>query len=182
MGWAKWSLMVKAFGVNSYGIEYSSNKKNYAEGVGIKTMQLDNLPAKYFDFINTEQVFEHIENPRETLETLTESLKNGGIIKISVPNGNNFENKYFSLNWKKTRFEKYSPHIISTLEHINLFTTKSLIKLTEKAGLQPFFIPLRKQYKYSIILSPLLSMIENLVLPLKRNILKTETYMFFIKE
>jgi cyclopropane fatty-acyl-phospholipid synthase-like methyltransferase len=182
MGWAKWILMAKAFGVNSYGIEYSSNKKSYAEDIGIKTMQLDNLPAKYFDFINTEQVFEHIENPCETLETLTESLKNGGIIKISVPNGNNFKKKYFPLNWNKTRFEKYSPHIISPLEHINLFTTKSLLKLTEKTGLQPFYIPLRKQYKYSIILRPLFPMIETLLLPLKRNILKTETYMFFIKE
>jgi SAM-dependent methyltransferase len=182
MGWAKWIFMAKAFGVNAYGIEYSVNKRNYAERLGIKTLLLENLPMQHFDFINTEQVFEHLENPYETLKTLTESLKTGGIIKISVPNGNNFKKKYLPLKWERTRFEKYSPHIISPLEHINLFTNKSLLKLTEKAGLQPFYVPLRKQYKYSIILKPLFPMIENLVLPLKRNILKTETYMFFIKE
>ena len=38
-----------------------------------------------FDFINTEQVFEHISEPLETLKELKTLLKPGGIIKISVP-------------------------------------------------------------------------------------------------
>ena len=50
-------------------------------------MQPDQLPDNNFDFIGTEQVVEHLSFPRETVMTLKNSLADGGILKISVPDG-----------------------------------------------------------------------------------------------
>jgi len=45
------------------------------------------LPDADFDFINVDQVFEHLPYPRATLANLTTKLRAGGVVRISVPNG-----------------------------------------------------------------------------------------------
>ena len=63
MGWGKWSLMAKGFGCNSYGIELSIDRIKYAKSNGVKVITWDEIPKHSFDFINSEQVFEHLSNP-----------------------------------------------------------------------------------------------------------------------
>ena len=66
MGWGRWCLMAKAFGCNVYGTELSISKIKYAKSIGINVINWDEIPNFKFDFINTEQIFEHISNPLET--------------------------------------------------------------------------------------------------------------------
>ncbi len=132
MGWGHWCLMAKAFGCNARGFEISGERVQFARKNGIEV--IDNFAgvASYkFDFINAEQVFEHINNPLQTLKFLARSLKNGGLIHISVPNGNNIERELATPGWKITK------NPIHPLEHINCFTHRTLVKLGESAGLEP---------------------------------------------
>jgi 2-polyprenyl-3-methyl-5-hydroxy-6-metoxy-1,4-benzoquinol methylase len=77
--------MAKAYGCNSFGFEVSKQKREFARKNGITA--IDQLAGKSFDFINTEQVLEHVLYPQDTVKMLCESLKPGRILKISVPNG-----------------------------------------------------------------------------------------------
>jgi 2-polyprenyl-3-methyl-5-hydroxy-6-metoxy-1,4-benzoquinol methylase len=135
MGWGKWCLMAKAFGVDSYGAELSEERISYARSNGIQVITWDEIPGKDFDFINTEQVFEHIPDPVGMMKHLSLGLKSGGIIKISVPNGNDIGNKLKAVNWKASRMAKDSLMVVSPLEHINCYRTQSILEMGKECGL-----------------------------------------------
>lgn len=102
MGWGYWCLMAKAFGYDVSGYEISNDRISYCKNNCIRVIRLDyeDLPSEEkFDFINAEQVFEHIRNPLATLKYLTDALKEGGIIHISVPNGMYIEEELKNPNW-----------------------------------------------------------------------------------
>ncbi|MEP7258285.1 MAG: class I SAM-dependent methyltransferase, partial [Flavitalea sp.] len=141
MGWGKWCLMAKAFGIDSYGMELSVERIEYAKKSGIKVISWDEVPDNQFDFINTEQVFEHIPAPLETMRHLSQALKPNGIIKISVPNGNDISNKLKVMDWGAKRKAKNSLMVVTPLEHINCYRTKSIITMGEKCGLENVEIP-----------------------------------------
>lgn len=137
MGWGYWCQMAKAFGYSVSGFEISKERIEFARKNGIDVIEnLDDAATRKFDFINAEQVFEHIANPLSTLKTLASSLNKKGVIRISVPNGRDIERKISKPGWK------VSKNSIHPLEHINCFTHKTLIKFGEAAGLelikQPF--------------------------------------------
>ncbi len=129
MGWGYWCLMAKAFGCNAFGLEYSQSRVDFAKSNGLKVVNNLNDFNNYFDFINAEQVFEHVENPTALLIELTAKLKPNGIIRISVPNAENFVGQFQDLNWvaKKDAFH--------ALEHINSFIPSTVLLLANKAGL-----------------------------------------------
>ncbi len=87
MDWGRWCLMSKAFGCDVYGTELSESRIKYGQSIGINVIDWDEISNFEFDFINTEQVFEHITSPLEILKYLSHSLKQHGLIKISVPDG-----------------------------------------------------------------------------------------------
>lgn len=63
-------------------------------------MSWEEIPQHQFDFINTEQVFEHIPKPLETLRYLKKALKTNGVLKISVPTANDIEQRLEIMDWK----------------------------------------------------------------------------------
>ena len=136
MGWGNWASLVRSFGVKSYGLELSEARIAHAKNIGINVIDWKNLSNFEFDYINTDQVFEHIPNPRETLLYLAKSLKKGGIIRISVPNGNNIQEQLKTMDWTAPKGHKNSLNTIAPLEHINCFNTKSIIKMAESTGLK----------------------------------------------
>jgi 2-polyprenyl-3-methyl-5-hydroxy-6-metoxy-1,4-benzoquinol methylase len=141
MGWGYWCLMAKAFGYNVSGFEISEERIEFARKRGIDVInKFDDLRNKNFDFIYSNQVFEHISNPLQALKSLVSSLKSKGIIYISVPNGKGIEQQLANPEWKASR------NAIHPLEHINCFTHESLVHLGELAGLvlikQPLSISL----------------------------------------
>jgi len=66
-------------------VQNFQKKELIMEKNGIKVIPWNDISLHKFDFINTEQVFEYIPEPLKTLDYLKNSLKDHGIIKISVP-------------------------------------------------------------------------------------------------
>jgi SAM-dependent methyltransferase len=141
MGWGSWCKMASAFGIEAFGVEISEDRIQYAKKFGIENLYIEALEKNSFDFINTEQVFEHIPNPNEILKILSNSLKPGGLLKISVPDGNLVKEKLSIMNWDAPKNHPDSLNIVAPLEHINCYTTKSIVDLAEMNGLKWYFLP-----------------------------------------
>lgn len=178
MGWGKWLKLVQGFGVQAFGTELSESRINYAKQFGIHVISWKELENHKFDFINTEQVFEHIPNPLETLLQLKKSLKPSGLIKISVPDGAGLKNQLNSLDWKAEKKSKKSFNRVSPLEHINCFNNNSIKVMAEKADMKQVIIPLRHQYALLGANTSIKEVLKNLIKPFYRNYLGG-TYLFF---
>jgi 2-polyprenyl-3-methyl-5-hydroxy-6-metoxy-1,4-benzoquinol methylase len=181
MGWGEWALMAKAFGCESYGYELSKELIRYAKKNGIKVVSWEEIPQHQFDFINTEQVFEHISKPLETLCYLKMALKTGGVLKISVPTANDIEQRLEIMDWRIPKGNRNSLNPVAPLEHINFFRRKSIVKMAEKAGMKEVFIPMKIQYLYTIKWLGKKRTIKNILTPINRNILKKQNYLLFCK-
>lgn len=144
-GWAEWSRMAMAYGCNVTGAELSQERIDYARSIGLAVAVFPGLPEKKFHFINTEQVFEHLVEPREVLQGLACSLADDGVIKISVPNSKASIQKIRQAK----EFSSLSPieiMPIAPLEHVNSFDYDSLIALGSAVGLKPLRPSLYKLY------------------------------------
>lgn len=176
MGWGHWCYMAKAYGCNSFGYDTSEYKQEFARKNGITT--IDEVASKKFDYINTEQVLEHVLYPLETVRMLCESLKPGGILKISVPNGARFNNARLladSTNPARSRLDLVSP-----LMHINTFNYNAIITMAEKAELRPIRIPAKYQYS-NVHLLNIKQGVKTILRPLYRRFART-TYLHFKKQ
>jgi Methyltransferase domain len=134
MGWAQYLSMARAFGCEAYGAELSQERVNYAASIGLSVIDIfrDGI---LFDFINAEQVFEHLVHPLVILKRLTKLLKPTGLLRISVPNGSKAIRRviggtpYQELNSEEVM-------ALAPVEHINSFTHDSLVRFCEHAGLK----------------------------------------------
>ena len=178
MGWGDWLLMANGLGYKSYGMELSKSRIKYAESRGIKVINWEQAKKLKFDFINTEQVFEHISEPLETLKSLKTLLKSDGIIKISVPTGKNINQKLKLMDWAAKKGTKNSLNDVAPLEHIQLFTRSSLILMARKAGMHEITIPLIRQWNSSFGWFKPKTFARNFLIPLYRNILRKQNYIF----
>lgn len=179
MGWGHWALMAKAFGCDAYGSELSTERIQHARSQGIKVVSWEEIPHCRFDFINTEQVFEHIPKPLETLCHLKQSLKPGGVIKVSVPNTRHIGRKLRVMDWEARRGSRNSLTAVAPLQHINCYRRSSLVAMGGAAGMEEVFLPMRRQYQYAAQWSSVKQIIKNFILPLKRNVLRSHNYVFF---
>jgi len=105
----------KALGcANSYGIELSQHRINYAKkNFGIDSYSsLSCFEDNSIDVIISNQSLEHIADVRDNLDLIEQKLSLGGITYITVPNSS-----------KETKILKKGP--FQPLEHINSFTLKS---------------------------------------------------------
>lgn len=78
-------------GWDAYGIEPTPHYAEFAREryrVKVTTGFLEDvqLPEAYFDMVTLERTFEHMADPTQALITIRNSLKEGGIICIDVPN------------------------------------------------------------------------------------------------
>lgn len=182
MGWAKWALMVKSFGCDSYGTDLSHKRIKHAQKNGIKILKMENLSQYQFDLINAEQVFEHLSDPLQTLKYLKSALKSDGIIKISVPTANNISSRLKIMDWKASVKSKNSLNPVAPLEHINFFRRNSLTVMANEAGMVEVKIPILIQYRYSIDWGSIKKSSKHLFLPIYRNVLKKQNYIFLRKK
>jgi SAM-dependent methyltransferase len=103
--------------------------------LGIDIIGWSDIPQERFDFINAEQVFEHISDPVPTLKHLVSALKPKGIVRINVPNGWDIERRLAKCDWDAPKGSRDSLNAIAPLEHINCFNKKALVVLAARAGL-----------------------------------------------
>jgi len=143
MGAGTWCLLAKAYGCDTYGTDLSSGHEAHAEKMGIKTLNMQDLAKHKFDYINSEQVFEHLAEPLETLTLLSEALAPGGIIRINVPAGWDVKRRIKVWDWQASLSQQHPDSLnnVAPLQHINCFTRNSLIHLGNAAGLNFVDVP-----------------------------------------
>jgi len=179
MGWGEWALMAKGFGCDAYGLELSSKRIEYAVSKGIKVIVGKEPHHLQFDFINTEQVFEHLPRPVETLVELKKLLKPNGVLKISVPPGWDIARKLRIMDWAAPKNSRNSLNAVAPLEHINCFQVRSIAEMAGIAGLKEVKIPLSLQYRNMVCWGGPNRLTRNLIKPLYQTLLNRSTYMFF---
>jgi len=140
-GWGFWLNHLKNYNFNVHAYEISESRINFIKKNQINVISSIENSANKFDFIYSEETFEHISNPRETLVNLSKMLKNEGFILIKFPSNFLFK---FKLN------KKYKPNTdcAHPLEHINLFKNKSFDKMTKDSNLK--IINFKSQFSFSI--------------------------------
>lgn len=181
MGWSQWALMAKAFGCDSYGTELSRERVAHAKANGIKVVEWEEIPQHRFDFINAEQVFEHIPEPLSTLRHLKLSLKSDGLLKIGVPTANDIERRLKILDWKCPRGSRNSLNPVAPLEHINLFGRASLLKMASEAGMEEVLIPMKVQYRFTTDWHGARNAAKNVLRPIYRNVIRRQARIFLRK-
>lgn len=140
LGWCEWCFMARGFGVNVSGTELSKDKIEFAKQNGIDVIPFDEIPNHKFDLIHTEQVFEHIAQPYEVMSHLSKALKPGGLLKLSVPWGNDVRGLLRRIDWNAPQDAEWSPMSVAPLEHVNTYPTSTLKALGRRAGLEPIRI------------------------------------------
>ena len=148
MGWGNWVRIAEAFGVECYGLEASPSRLAHARTLGLKVLGPDELGQHRFDFINTEQVFEHLPDPYGTAVELAGLLTDRGILKISVPNARRLKRNLAAGRWDAPKGSKEGLFDVTPLQHINAFTHRPLVRLGERAGLRAVRIPPGLRYRY----------------------------------
>jgi SAM-dependent methyltransferase len=181
MGWANWAQMAQAFGVDVYGVELSSPKRAHAESLGIKVVDLADLPGMKFDFICTEQVIEHLNEPREVVLALCACLEGSGILKISVPDGSKAKSVLKSWTWSGALKRKGEIMPVHPLEHLNCFDPRSLRRFAKSCGLKPVSLPLGLMLAYSTDWSTVKLAAKNVLRPVKRFVLQDGCYALFTR-
>ena len=179
MGWGNWARVAKGFGCDVYGIELSKVRIDYAQSAGIKVIAWDKLRNYRFDFINANQVFEHISDPLDSLQQLKRSLKERGVIKISVPNGTDIKRRLKIWNWSLPREHRNSLNPVAPLEHINCFNYEVLINLAGKAKLEP--VPIPDKYPTLLLKEKVIDVIRPFYYLLMSARFMKHTNIYFIK-
>ena len=112
-----WSVIGVEFGKEA--AEYASN--SYGVEVIEETMMRNTLPDEEFDVITMNHVLEHVYNPVETIHECSRTLKNGGLLVISVPNILSLQASFGNRDW----FHLDPPY------HLHHFSEQGLTKLLE---------------------------------------------------
>lgn len=177
-GWAHWSRMAMAYGCRVSGVELSQERAEHGRSVGIQVVPLEVLPDRTFHFIHTEQVFEHLAEPRAVLDRLVAALAPGGLIKISVPDA--------VASLKKIRHGESFGSLsvkdkmpIAPLEHINAFDHASLVAFGKAAGLRPVRPSFFRLYNAASGLLQLKNLARVVARPVYRHIFPRNTFVYF---
>lgn len=129
MGWGYWCLMAKAHGYKVWGFEIASDRITHAKEQGINVFEREEeLMDRKFDFINLEQVLEHVPDPLPLLLRLKDMLAPNGILHVAVPDGSAIKRDLEKPNWAPKH------DAIHPLEHINCFTKKTLRDIASRSG------------------------------------------------
>jgi SAM-dependent methyltransferase len=181
MGWGLWSAMARAFGCQCAGVEISPSRIAYARSIGLDVISFDQIENRRFDFINCEQVFEHLPDPLATLHRLGKVLNSGGLIKINVPDGARIRRKLNPDAWMSGSNARHLLNPVSPLEHINCFNRTSLILMGHLAGLKTVSLPLNIQWNYWVNLKGLKGVVKELIRPLYHRYIRRRTHLYFTK-
>ncbi|MEO8389356.1 MAG: methyltransferase domain-containing protein [Polaromonas sp.] len=179
-GWAHWSRMAMGFGCNVWGVELSEERARHGRSVGLRVVRLEDLPSRRFRFINTEQVFEHLTQPRLVLEKLRDALSCDGLLKISVPNAAAALKK-ISKGKDFGALSASDQMPIAPLEHINAFSHESLVAFGKEFGLKPLQPNLYRLYNSASGLLQPVNLARVIARPVYRHIFPRTTFVYFVR-
>ncbi len=113
-------LSLQKRGWNTYGLEPSKTAAEYCRKLGLNVQQGFSVNEHWseptFDVIMLNQVFEHINDPNQTLMEIYNALKPGGVLMMNMPNFHSVAAYLFKSYW----FNLDAPR------HNFLFTAKTL--------------------------------------------------------
>lgn len=145
MGWATWARISAILGCRSYGFDLAPSLMEHARKSGVNAVSDEEVHSLKFDFINTEQVLEHVTDPAGVVDLLGGALKPGGVLKVSVPSNRGVDSaiKKLERGMPVTSDEVMPVH---PLEHVNTFTIEGLIKMGRRYRLAP--VKPKKRYAF----------------------------------
>ncbi len=119
----------KARGCEVYGVEADENIRRVGDRYGYKVHVGLFNPSNYepcsFDYVTMDQVMEHVQNPVEVLQGISQVLKPGGMAILSVPNACGWGARIFGRRW----INWHAPY------HMQFYSTRSMQIVLEKVGL-----------------------------------------------
>lgn len=135
-GWGEWSQMTQAFGFEAWGTELSPTRRAHAERAGVRIAGDRDLAEGSFGLVNIDQVLEHLPRPGETIAMLAGKLHPAGVLRVAVPNGLRVRRalRHFDRELSEPRLGGLNP--VAPLEHLNCFSTRSLLRLAAGCGLR----------------------------------------------
>ncbi len=136
MGWAQFAIICKSLGLNISGTEYTEEKRAYARRFGIDVADEHDLLEGSFDWVNADQVLEHVPEPRALFDRLCGWVRPGGILSLSVPYGDDILQRVATLRWEAEKTSPYSLMPVQPLEHINCFRRQILSSALLERGFQ----------------------------------------------
>jgi|TARA_B110000114_G_scaffold165023_1_gene185042 rubredoxin len=128
-GWGFWSLVAKESGFNVSCLELSKKRVEYMKSKNLNVINVIEKNKPKYDFIYSDQTFEHIGDPKKTLELLNSSLNLGGYILLNFPSSFGFKRK-IKNNYIPNKDEAHP------LEHLNLFNRSSMNYLIRNTKLK----------------------------------------------
>ena len=180
--WGKWASMALAHGCDVYAVEVNRAAAEFCARRGIKIVALDQLKDLRFDFINADQVMEHLSEPLPVAQELAARLKPGGFLKMSTPDNPRLPRLLAAAQRTGDNHVLNAQTLdsLAPLEHVNLFTRAALEALGRNAGLQGFRLPLIQWLGAGQLWNVPRQLNRNLVTPFKRW-LGRGTYVWFQK-
>ncbi|MEO1053268.1 MAG: methyltransferase domain-containing protein [Bacteroidota bacterium] len=151
------SLHLGHLGYDVQGIDVSekaiekAKAANKFDNVSFKTLSAEELAAsgETYDVIICSEVLEHLDQPGSLLEKLHESLKEGGKLIVTVPNGNGPRELFVTRpmisirdnhSWLWSAVNKFKRALgysgkttqsdADNLDHVQFFSKKDLLKLS----------------------------------------------------
>lgn len=120
----------RSLGMDVYGVEPNAAAARAANLKGLRVtcgiLEDGRFPARYFDLITMNHVFEHVASPRATLIEAGRILKPGGTLIIATPNANSLLEHLFGKYW----FQLGAPR------HLQIYTPDSISGLARTAHLR----------------------------------------------
>jgi 2-polyprenyl-3-methyl-5-hydroxy-6-metoxy-1,4-benzoquinol methylase len=134
-GWGNWIKLANKVGFKTFALELSEYRKSHLSNAGIQVVAEADLSKMSIDFVNCDQIFEHLTNPVAVLRAIRECLSDNGMVRISVPHS--FHSlKEVSLLDREPKSDIVIPDILAPLEHLNYYNRRSLKTLAKSAGFE----------------------------------------------
>lgn len=132
MGWGSFLDAMGAYGCELHGYEISEPRKRHAGENGILVHEdWETLKNREFNLVYANQVLEHVPNPGETLDLLSELVAEGGLCYIGVPTAGAEPTVEHVL-----QKGPYQP-----LTHVNGFPSDTLVEEMSARGLEVVHLP-----------------------------------------
>jgi SAM-dependent methyltransferase len=150
-----WALLAAAAGLKTNACDLSPHAFARLRLAGVVCHPSDALPENTFDFINTEQVFEHLRDPLGVIRHLARALRFEGVLKIGVPHDPALRRKLQQPDWTAPKHTPQSLNAVAPIEHLNHFEPASIDALAVRADLLPLavvgwdLVPLSALPKYN---------------------------------
>lgn len=180
--WGKWASMALAHGCEVYGVDVNRDAAAFCAARGIRMISHNELGVARFDFINVDQVMEHLTDPLGVARSLAAALKPGGFMKLGTPDNPRLPRllRAAQASGSNAVLEPKTIDSLCPLEHVNLFNHASLRWLGERAGLRGVRLPFFKWMGAGQLWNLPRQFNRNLILPFKRRF-GFQTHQWFVK-